>query len=228
MRKITTNGETGGTERLGSVVNGVDYVFTVQRKMKRTKWEYHIHNDGGLRGEAKYTFAILPRKISVFADNGDTLTLNQKNWLLSALRGIPGLKYFIFPPYTYAVNGTVHGRATWSWLSADFFLNNDRYEMRKHSNLATSLMKNNTQVALFRKSKITYFERNEYTVLYDDEMKNSIPMLFLLCIAQDIMFSQNLGGGLSLMKYEKDWIVRDHFSERAKWTPPSADKENPS
>ena len=77
-------------------------------------------------------------------------------------------------------------------------------------------MKNNSQVALYKKDIATFMEENRYTIKYDDRI--SIQLLLLFCIFIDVeSYPNHLR--ISASKYEVDFAIKDPYKERTHWEP---------
>ena len=87
------------------------------------------------------------------------------------------------------------------------YINNVRYEISKHKNHLSSIMKDNTQFALVTAQK------NIYTVDHDEKIENDLPLILLLIMYVDYSYRitrrTKVGKGL--------WF--DYKEDRTKWTP---------
>lgn len=79
-------------------------------------------------------------------------------------------------------------------------------------------MKNNFQIALYKKDSITEQEKNRYAVSYDEDEVDSA-LIFLFCIFSDSVFYNN-DRSFSYLKYERDFIPNDKkYLNRINWEP---------
>ena len=193
-------------------------MLIVTRKMELGKFVFRIENLTSVYGEASYTAGFIPRKIKVSGENGNTLKLIQTNWVLRILNSLPVFNIFRFVPYRYYIDDIYMGRfkITPFKRGSYFIFGDDIFELQGHSKNYISLMKNNSQVALYKKDIATFMEENRYTIKYDDRI--SIQLLLLFCIFIDVeSYPNHLR--ISASKYEVDFAIKDPYKERTHWEP---------
>ena len=166
-------------------------------------------------GSSKYTLGLLPVKIKVLCNN-KTLGLKQTAWLLKLINLLPFLNTESFIPLRFYENGICCGAAKKKMFQPafDIKINNSNYEVRQHNNNNISLMRDNIQIALYKKELRTIAEHNKYIVEFDESADKLLILLF--AILADTVFYSN-AGRFTYCKYEKDIIINDKFKERTNY-----------
>ncbi len=188
----------------------------INRKLQNKKFLYYL-NDDTLVGHTNITFGFLPCIIEVFGNRG--LSLKQ-NILLKLINNFPILNLESFAPFKLYENGKHIGIAKTVFLQPAFkvIIKKNTYEIRQHNKNFISVMKNNFQIALYKKDAITEQEMNRYAVSYDENAADSA-LIYLFCIFSDSVFYNN-DRSFSYLKYERDFIPNDKkYLNRINWEP---------
>ena len=188
----------------------------IKREMKLGKFQYKMTGMPSVSGSANYTLGIALIKVSAETTDGRLLELRQTNWLLKAINVLPILNICDFTPFEFYKDKKLCGRAMRKGLRATFAINTNEgnYEIRQHNDNFISLMRNEKQIALYKRDFWVYAEGTNYSVDYDETQ--DVNMIFFMCIFADAMFGMT-HGRVSLAKYEKHYVLADKWSERTKW-----------
>ena len=187
---------------------------TIERKIGRSKFLYEM-SGMSVVGSSKYTLRLLPVKIEVLCGN-KTLVLKQTAWLLKLINSLPLLNIETFTPLRFYENGIYCGIAKKKMFQPvfDIRINSSIYEIRQHNNNYISLMRDNIQIALYKKELQTIAEHNKYIVEFDESADKLLILLFAI-LADTVFYSNE--GRFSYCKYEKDIIINDKFKERTNY-----------
>lgn len=189
----------------------------INRNMMKKNLHYSVEHYN-ITGSANYTWGILPVKIEVLS-NKNHIMLKQSPWILKFINSLPLLNYETFTPFKLYKNGAKCGRG-WHILFRPvfvFIIENDRYELRHHTDNYISIMKDNKQIGLVRKKIKTIAEKNTYYVKCINE-ENILDIIMLFCVFIDVMFYPN-NKQISYVKTEKTFVLNDKFSKRINWNP---------
>ncbi len=191
----------------------------VERTLALNKYSYAIEGNDAWIGKANYTFGITLWKLCVYSKEDFTFELKQTNWFLKLLNILPVLNLETFTPFKYFESLQYNGYSRKKFLKAAFLfhMGNEIYELRQHNDNICSLMKNEIQVAVYKKEPFSFSEKNRYTVKYSNDMVDNLQLILLFCIFIDVVFYSNKRR-VSLVKYERDVIInKDKYSERSLW-----------
>lgn len=188
------------------------------RKMQLNKYEYSIEQDDSVSAEALFDYGILSRRITSKGNN-IKYTMKQNNWLLKILMVIP--KIFIpidlFPKYNIFLNENIIGKTKVAFCTPkrEIMIDNSLYEIYLHSNNYISIMKDDVQIALIKKSVLTVGEKNRYDVDFDYVTEKDKVFVLLMVSFIDIVFFPNRLR-FDAVKCEKT-IGKDKMAHRTLW-----------
>ena len=192
--------------------------INIIRKMHLNKYEYSIEQDDSVLAEASLDYGILSRCITSEGCN-IKYTMKQNNWLLKILMVIP--KIFIpidlFPKYNIFLDEEIIGKtkAAFCTPKREIIIDNSLYEIYLHSNNYISVMKDDVQIALIKKSVLTIGEQNRYDVDFDYATeKDKVFVLLMVAFADIVFFPNRLR--FDADKYEKT-IGKDKMAHRTLW-----------
>ena len=191
------------------------------RSLSSGKKHYTVQEKAFIEGIANNTFGLLPQRISVKTDDVGYV-FRQKNVLLHVIFGLFPLIYpSALRSYEILKNEKICGYSEYRFgdRATYFYLDEDCYELRGHTNDIFSLLKNNEQIAVFQKEHYSYAEHNKYRILYEENAEPDTALLLMFCIHIDCRYYRNPENGIRLVNREKSWVVNDPFPERAEWTP---------
>ena len=192
------------------------------RKLNHKCFSYTTDTGKNILGTAYHKHFFISRMTVSYDDN--TIELEQRNWLLILINSIPLLNLGTYTPYNLYVNKKHIGFSRNNPFKPMFvfFIEGDCYELCQHNNNYISLMKNNIQVGLYKKSDISVLEENIYELSYSDSMGEQLPLLVLFCVFADRIFYKN-HLSFSYYKYEKNIVAekKETYSKRTSWTPDS-------
>lgn len=192
------------------------------RKMGSNSYIYTCSDVPSLLGVTNYMFGFLPIKISVTDSDKNTqkVLIQQNKVLKTILRGVSILNIKIFFPFKLYDGSNCLGKTKTKLFECVYFfyIKNYKFELRQHNNNYCSLLKNEKQVALYKKKDISIAERNVYEIKYDISINSQMDLIMLFCIFIDRVFYPS-NGYISGVKYEKDLIFQDRYNERTDWMP---------
>ena len=185
------------------------------RELKLKKYVYQLSTTELIIGTANYTFGFIPRIY-----NNDLFELKQTSWLLKLINSFPILNLETFTPFKYYVNGNYSGRSKKVPFKPvfHFTINEDKYELCQHNKNYVSLMRNDIQVALYRKEDETVLEMNTYNIKYDENSNMEHSLLLIFCIFIDVTFYAN-SMNIAYLKYDKNYVIKNEYDERTLWDP---------
>ncbi len=192
--------------------------INIIRKMHLNKYEYSIEQNDSVSAEVSFDYGILSRNITSKGNN-IKYTMKQRNWLLKILMVIP--KLFIpvdlFPKYNIFFNEEIIGKTKVAFCTPkrELTINNSLYEIYLHSNNYISIMKDDVQIALVKKSVLTFGEQNRYDVDFDYITEKDMVFALLMVAFADVVFYPNRLR-IDAIKYEKT-IGKDKMSQRTFW-----------
>lgn len=192
--------------------------INIIRKMHLNKYKYSIEQDDSVSAGVSFDYGILSRNITSKGNN-IKYTMKQGNWLLKILLLIP--KLFIpidlFPKYKIFFNEEIIGKTKVAFCTPkrQLIINNSLYEKYLHSNNYLSIMKDDVQIALVKKSVLTFCEQNRYDVDFDCVTEKDIVFILLMVAFADVVFFPNRLR-IDAVKYEKT-IGKDKMSQRTLW-----------
>lgn len=195
-------------------------IFNITRKMHLNKYEYSIEQDSSVSAEASFDYGVLSRCITSMGNN-IKYTMKQNNWLLKILMVIP--KIFIpidlFPKYKIFINDELAGKTKVAFCTSKrkLTINNSLYELYLHSNNYISIMKDDIQIALIKKSTLTIWGENRYDVDFEYATeKDKVFMLLMVAFADIVFFPERFR--LEALKYEKTISIgKDKMQHRISW-----------
>jgi hypothetical protein len=200
--------------------------FIVQRKMTANKYIYEVLGDNTYCGESNYTFNIGLRNITIFSNGEPVYVLKQTNWWIKMITYFP-LFWLApigqFPKYKFFDKGAFKGETKCSFFTPKriIVVENRNYEIYLHSNNYISILKNDVQIALIKKSDWTKGEQNRYAITFDEHLESDMALLFLFTIFVDNIFYPNRFR-VNYVKYEKT-IGHDKLYHRTTWKSPQGD-----
>lgn len=155
-------------------------------------------------------------KLFVTDLDGVNYSLQQKNQWLKFINSLPIFNFETFTPYFFYENDTLCGNSEKIHFQPAYQLNfkSDIFELREHKNNVFSLMKNQKQVALYKRPSTSFNEQLSYFVDFCDE--KMLPFFLLFCAFIDTQFYPN-HASFHMYKKEVDVVFNDPFAERAKW-----------
>jgi len=189
----------------------------ITRTAEYGKIQYTLPWEKSLLGEANWTYMGLRlQKISVKDEENCIFELKQTNWLIKIINLIPPLIFFTLTPFEFFKNEIFCGRSKRNVFDAaySFHAENCVYEVRGHSNNYTSLMKNDKQIALYKRDPEVVVGQAKYHVDYDSNQELGLILLFGAFM--DAVFHKSRGS-IDFVKYEKSYVISDPFPERASW-----------
>lgn len=191
--------------------------FKIERSLDIKNFHYAIGN-GKFKGISNFTYGILPAKIRVFYSN-TIWELRQTSYVLKLINKLPILNSEDITPFRMYVNNVCIGKSKKLIFKPVFFFNTEQsiFELRQHNHNYISLMKDEFQVALFKKEDVSTAEKNRYTVkcIEDEQI---LPLVILFCLFTDVVFYPN-EGRIDYLKYEKSYVFNDLYSNRILWEP---------
>lgn len=196
-------------------------VFKVERNI-RNGFIYKIIGNDNFYGKCNFTYNILLRKIYINDYNRTTVYNFMQTNILQKIIYIITFMWLLpidlFPKYKIYKNGKNIGYSKYSFSSPKkiLLIKNDKYELYLHSNNYISVMKNDTQIALIKKTLLTELEKNVYEIHYDEQAENDIALLLAFIVFSDIVYFPNKLK-MSYYKYEKT-IGKDKYNYRTLWT----------
>lgn len=195
----------------------------IVRRLCKSGKTFEIVGNSLIKGKSNYTSNRLPTTIEV-TDGNICYKMYQSNAFFCTLICLlmPFLySEAIFPFTIKKAEQKIGYSESFKGDSAKYIhIGNNFYELRSHEDNVVSLMENNIQIALFKKSICTYSEQNQYTVYYRDTDKSKEIIFLLICIYIDSCMLMNIDTKWSMIKYEKIHLIgNDDFKERAEWTP---------
>lgn len=191
---------------------------TILRQLKSSGAIYTTE-DCQMSGESNYTFGVTLSKITIKKEEKIISTIREKNIFLKIFCRLL-MNFFQLSPYelNYRSQKSFFLRASiisiFPKISGE--IENDVFELRLHNNNICSLMKNNVQIAKFKKETKSEFEQNRYTISYSSE--RDFEICFIFCILMDIQWYKD-DTEWAAVRYEKTLVPFDKFSERAYWIP---------
>jgi hypothetical protein len=191
----------------------------ITRTAKHGKTQYTLPWKKSLLGEANWTLlGLWLQEISVKDKMKCLFMLKQTNWLIKILNLIPPLSFFTFTPFKCFRNEILCGSSKRNVFDSafSFKIENSVYELREHSNNYGSLMKNDIQIALYKRDTEAVMGHTKYFVDYD--AKQELSLILLFCAFKDTVFHKSRGS-IDFVKYEKSYVISDPFPERISWQP---------
>ncbi len=191
---------------------------TIIRTMHLNKYAYSIEQDSSASAAASMDYGILPRCITAEGNNSK-YTMKQSNWLLKILMAIP--KIFIpidlFPKYNIFSDEKIIGKTKPAFCTPkrEIMIENSLYEVYLHSNNYISIMKDDVQIALVKKSVVTIGEKNRYDVDFECVTEKDKVLILLMVAFADVVFFPNRFS-VAAVKYEKT-IGKDKMAHRTAW-----------
>lgn len=125
----------------------------------------------------------------------------------------------LFPQYKFYHREICIGKTKISFFSPRriIIINNICYELYLHNNNYISILKNNVQIALIKKSEMTMAEENKYIISFDENLEKDVGLLTIFVAFIDVIFYPNRYK-LNYVKYEKT-IGIDKLYNRTLWKP---------
>lgn len=193
--------------------------INVTRQMNAKKYLYSTNPYSALKGEANHSFGIVPRKIKVF-DGKKNIEIKQTNWTAGVFSLIPILNKKALAPFKYCVDGKCIGKSQTEVFEPVhfFYIDNYVYEIRAHSGNYVSVLKDDNQIALYKKEDISYGELISYHVEYKETADVSIADIFVFCIFIDVVFFRD-NNSAAYFRKEKTFVLNDEYKDRIKWHP---------
>ena len=192
--------------------------INVIRKIHLNKYTYSIEQDNSVSAEVSFDYGVLSRCITSMGKN-IKYTMKQNNWLLKILMVIP--KIFIpidlFPKYNIFLDEKIIGKTRVAFCTPKrkIVIDNSIYEIYLHSNNYISIMKENIQIALVKKSVLNINEQNRYDVDFDYiSEKDKVFILLMIAFIDVVFFPNRLR--FDAVKYEKT-IGKDKMEYRTLW-----------
>ncbi|MBE7043935.1 MAG: hypothetical protein E7397_00250 [Ruminococcaceae bacterium] len=195
-------------------------ILNIVRKMRTTKYEYHIQESPDYIAECNYTFGIWTRRILV-RDCMRTVacSMKQTNFIFKMLTWIPLfwiLSIGLFPKYKIYIGNQLSGETKVSFHTPkrNIVINDHIYELYLHNDNYVSIMMDERQIALVKKNNLTIWGKNCYRVDVSDEADTRLILMLIALI--DVMFFPNRLE-INAIEYEKT-IGKDELHERTLWT----------
>lgn len=186
-----------------------------ERKAKKYLYAAEPHD---LSGESNYTFGVLLSKIKVYKGDKQIAAVHERFVVLKLLCKLL-LNIIQLTPFELRYR-TEKPCKLWVAVSLAPELSGKigehSFELRMHGGNICSLMKDNVQIAKFKKRAKSEFERNIYDVLYSNE--DDFEVCFLFCMLADVLWFKN-DAEWHAVRYETGVIPFDNCTERANWMP---------
>lgn len=189
----------------------------IYRERKAKKYLYAAESKD-LSGESNYTFGIALSKIKACRGDKQIAIIHEKFVVLKLLCKLL-LNVIQLAPYEvrYKDEKPCKLRVAVSLapkLSGK--IGEHTFELRIHGGNICSLMKDDIQIAKFKKRAKSEFERNIYDVFYLNE--NDFELCFLFCMLADVLWFKN-DTEWHAVRYETGVIPFDNCTDRMHWMP---------
>lgn len=174
----------------------------MSRKLKFGEYSYTF-SGGDYSGRVNHTLNIPPRKMQLFKDGEEFYLFRQKNVFYNVIMLLPRfLGFDMVPPYYLFHGGKTVGKSKVSFCSPKrrVAVGDDIYKIDLHSNNFISVTKNEQEIAMIEKEKISIAEIHVYHIDIKDEKEAE--MIFLLAMVADCRFYPQRGRW-SYWKYER-------------------------
>ncbi len=192
----------------------------IKRKSNMKSSMFYYQNDS-ITGEYNFTAGLLLRKIEIKNNDVNTIVMKQKSILKKMFFN---LLYFVFNPSVYPnfyiySDDRIIGSSKYKFFANEktVTINNDIYTLQNHYNNCISVLKNDSQVALFQRGSHIVLGEVDYTITCDQEIGATKDLLMLLVMYADIAYWYT-PGAVSLIKVETAYGTAPH-PERTLWQP---------
>lgn len=187
-------------------------------RVRKVKKYFYETDSNDLSGESNYTFGIALSKIKACRGNEQIAIIHEKFVILKLLCKLL-FNVIQLAPYEirYKDEKPCKLRVAISLVpKLSGKVGEHFFELRMHGGNVCSLMKDNVQIAKFKKRAKSEFERNIYDVLYSNE--DDFEVCFLFCMLADVLWFKNDAEWYAV-RYETGVIPFDNCTERAHWMP---------
>ena len=194
-------------------------IANITRTMKWCGYDYVMEKYSEIHAYSPYNYGILPKKITA-TDKNTMYTISQTNWALKLLTLIPLfwiLPIDCFPKYKVFKNGILLGKSSVAFFTPrrKLVIQNHKYEFYLHNDNYVSIMKDDIQIALVKKSILSLAEENNYVIDFENAVECDYTLIILFVAFIDIIFFPN-HFRIDAIKYEKT-IGIDKYKHRTLW-----------
>lgn len=189
-------------------------ILRIERNLQRCT--FVMEGDSEWKVFGKTVISAFERgALSVYKNDSLEYTLKQTSLLKPLLAFIPLSAFLYCSPFYLYCNGVKHGytkKLPSFWQGRyQFYFDDQFYELTYHSRSVYSLMKNGTQIAIYRR-----YGNGNYKVRYSKEFSTRPDLLILFAAFVEV----NCLAGTSMERHSDSYrILNDHFFERSQWTP---------